>query len=146
MSEAQQSSLINNIYVPYIRNVVDIFYKFAKAREGEKVWGIKISTPVPVFHDQLVLILDEFVAEFPELIQLSSETISTKYQWVTTQGLDKFMGIWVVGIQVRFQRGSGLISNNVPFDFEYNNRLIAFFIKHNMPVELGIHKIVKGNS
>jgi len=119
-----RESLINHVYVPYVKNIAFSFYECSD-------------------DEHLDSILDEFECEFPELVEFNTEAILTKYEKVLTNPEKRFGPI----IAIKIQRAYGhiIIRNGVPFNFHRNNRLIAFFLKHNMPLEIAFHGMAKGN-
>jgi len=125
LSADARESLIGEIYVPYLENVADIFYEITDEHCLDQIFA-------------------EFREKFPEVVQSSPEVIPTKYEVIL-----KYPGrplSPLLGIKIQCEGGSWIISNGIPFDFNRNNQLINFFMKHNMPVFVGIKSLVKQNS
>jgi len=148
LSKDARESLIGDIYVPYVRNITEIFLECDDLEED--IYDDDIQKPILISRRHLEPILAEFVEKFPELVVPSPEVISTKYRWlggvsqVKRYGGENF-NVDTFNIQVQLSEGSGIICNVVPFNFHRNNQLITFFMKHDMPVESGFCGIKKAN-
>jgi hypothetical protein len=127
LSEDARKQLIGQIYVPYLSNIANILYEVSDED----------------FFDETIM---EFMKEFPELVEHSNEHIMNPYELISKGPFKRITGIKVQQRDDRrHTRRLAIIKNDLPFEFNRNNRLIHFFVKRELPVFAGIKNVTRLN-